>query len=326
MPERKRGVPKTSDRLGRMLAIVPYVVQHPGSGLTEVASAFGVPPSQLRRDLDLLFMSGLPPYGPGDLIDVDVDEDGHIWISMADHFSRPLQLTRIEALAVFLRGTELLATPGMPDAPALAKALEKLRSSLGAEMLSEAEGRIEIARGGQAPEYLAVLRDGARTHEQLSIEYFAASTGEWTRREIQPEEVFSDMGHWYVAAWDVDADAERLFRADRVRSAAPTGETFTPRGLRGAGRDLYSPTGEDVAVRLRLRPAARWIAEYYATTDVEEQDDGGVELTLPARQLGWVARLLLRVGDDAEIVEPPELRDQVQDLARETLARYGQTA
>jgi len=326
LPERKRGVPKTSDRLGRMLAIVPYVVQHPGSGLTEVASAFGVPPSQLRRDLDLLFMSGLPPYGPGDLIDVDVDEDGHIWISMADHFSRPLQLTRIEALAVFLRGTELLATPGMPDAPALAKALEKLRSSLGAEMLSEAEGRIQIARGGQAPEYLAVLRDAARTHEQLSIEYFAASTGEWTRREIQPEEVFSDMGHWYVAAWDVDADAERLFRADRVRSAAPTGETFTPRGLRGAGRDLYSPTGEDVAVRLRLRPAARWIAEYYATTDVEEQDDGGVELTLPARQLGWVARLLLRVGDDAEIVEPPELRDQVQDLARETLARYGQTA
>ena len=327
MPERKRGVPKTSDRLGRMLAIVPYVVQHPGSGLTEVASAFGVPPSQLRRDLDLLFMSGLPPYGPGDLIDVDVDEDGHIWISMADHFSRPLQLTRIEALAVFLRGTELLATPGMPDAPALAKALEKLRSSLGAEMLSEAEGRIEIARGGQAPEHLdcAPRRSRERTNSsRSSISRHRRASGAAARS--QPEEVFSDMGHWYVAAWDVDADAERLFRADRVRSAAPTGETFTPRGLRGAGRDLYSPTGEDVAVRLRLRPAARWIAEYYATTDVEEQDDGGVELTLPARQLGWVARLLLRVGDDAEVVEPPELRDQVRDLARETLARYGQTA
>jgi proteasome accessory factor C len=310
-----------------MLAIVPYLVQHPGSELTDVASAFHVPPSQLRRDLDLLFMSGLPPYGPGDLIDVDVDEDGHIWISMADHFSRPLQLTRIEALAVFLRGTELLATPGMPDAPALAKALEKLRTSLGAEMLSEADGRIEIARaGGQAPEHLDVLREGARTHRRLAIEYFAASTGEWSRRDIEPEEVFSGMGHWYVAAWDVDADAERLFRADRVRSAAPTGETFTPRGLRGAGRDLYSPTGEDVAVRLRLRPAARWIAEYYATTKVEELDDGGLELTLPARQLGWVARLLLRVGDDAEIIDPSELRDDVRDLAEETLARYGHKA
>jgi len=322
LPERKRGVPKTSDRLGRMLAIVPYLVQHPGSALREVAKAFGVPPSQLRRDLDLLFMSGLPPYGPGDLIDVDVDEDGHIWISMADHFSRPLRLTRIEALAVYLRGTELLATPGMPDAPALAKALEKLRRSLGDETLREAEGRIEIGRGGRAPEHLEVLRDAERAHERLSIEYFAASTGEWSRREIEPEEVFSGMGHWYVAAWDVDADAERLFRVDRVRSAVPTGGRFSPRGLQGAGRDLYSPTGEDVAVRLRLRPAARWIAEYYATTGVEEQDDGGVEVTLPARQLGWVARLLLRVGNDADVVEPAELLEEARRLARETLARY----
>jgi proteasome accessory factor C len=306
-----------------MLAIVPYLVQHPGSELGEVAAAFAVPPSQLRRDLDLLFMSGLPPYGPGDLIDVDVDEDGRIWISMADHFSRPLKLTRSEALAIYLRGTELLATPGVPDAPALAKALEKLRSSLGPDTFGEAEGRIEIALGGRAPEHLGALREAARTHQRLSVEYFAVSSGEWSRREIDPEEVFSDMGHWYVAAWDVDADAERLFRADRVRSVERTGESFAPRGLRGAGRDLYSPTGEDVSVRLRLRPAARWIAEYYATTTVDELDDGGVEVTLPARQLGWVARLLLRVGPDAEVLEPPELRAEVVRLAGETLARYG---
>ena len=306
-----------------MLAIVPYLVQHPGSELGQVATAFGIPPEQLRRDLDLLFLSGLPPYGPGDLIDVDVDEDDRIWISMADHFSRPLQLTRSEALAVYLRGTELLATPGVPDTPMLAKALEKLRSSLGGDTLGPAEGRIEIAPGGPAPEHLETLREAAADHQRLSIEYFAISTGEWTRREIDPEEVFADMGHWYVAAWDVDADAERLFRADRVRRAVATGATFTPRGLQGAGRDLYSPTGEDRAVRLRLRPAARWIAEYYATTTVEELDDGGVEVTLPARQLGWVARLLLRVGRDAEVLEPPELRAEVARLAAETLERYG---
>jgi proteasome accessory factor C len=66
MPERRRAAPpRTADRLVRMLLIVPYLVQHPGSELGEVASAYGVKPEQLRRDLDLLFMSGLPPYGPG---------------------------------------------------------------------------------------------------------------------------------------------------------------------------------------------------------------------------------------------------------------------
>ena len=74
-----------------MLVIVPYLVQHPGSALPEVATLYDVPRDQLRRDLDLLFMSGLPPYGPGDLIDVEVDEDERVWIRMADHFSRPLR-------------------------------------------------------------------------------------------------------------------------------------------------------------------------------------------------------------------------------------------
>jgi proteasome accessory factor C len=322
VPERKRQTPRTSERLGRMLAIVPYLVQHPGSELKDVAAAFGLPAAQLRRDLDLLFLSGLPPYGPGDLIDVDVDEDGRIWISMADHFAKPLQLTRTEALAVYLRGTELLATPGLPEAPALARALGKLRGSLGVEALGDRDGRIEPSPEGGAPEHLASLRDAAAAHRRLSIEYFAASTGEWTKREIDPEEVFSGMGRWYVVAWDVDADAERLFRADRIRSLEPTGESFRPRGLQGAGRDLYSPTSDDVAVRLRLRPDARWIAEYYATTDIEEQPDGGVEVTLPARQLGWVARLLLRVGPGADVIDPPELRDEVLRLAAESLDRY----
>ena len=319
---RARNVPKTAERLGRMLVIVPYLVQHPGAKLGEVAALFGASPEQLRRDLDLLFLSGLPPYGPGDLIDVEVDEDDGIWISVADHFARPLRLTRAEALALYLRGTELVATPGVPAAPALASALAKLRGSLGPDTLGDA-GAIEGAPPGTSPEHLEGIRAAARTHEQIEIEYHAASTGEWTTRTVEPEEVFSSVGRWYVAAWDVDLDAERLFRVDRVRSFTGTGQTFHPRGLQGAGRPLYSAGGAEVPVRLRLRAGARWIAEYYATTEVHDSDDGTVLVTLPAKQLGWVARLLLRVGADAEVVEPPELADMVRDQARGALSRYG---
>jgi proteasome accessory factor C len=307
-----------------MLVVVPYLVQHPGSELGEVASLFHAPPDQLRRDLDLLFMSGLPPYGPGDLIDVEVDEDDRIWIRMADHFARPLRLSRSEALALYLRGTELLATPGLPEALTLAGALAKLRDSLGPDALVEAEGRIEIAAGGftRAPEHLELLRKAALDRHRLVIEYFAPSSGEWSSRIIEPEEVFSSLGNWYVAAWDLASSDERLFRADRVRRAEDTGEPFEPRGLAGAGRALYTPGEADVPVRLRLRPGARWIADYYATTDQVEADAGMLDVTLPARRLGWVAALLLRVGHDAEVLDPPALADDVRELARRTLAQY----
>lgn len=320
--EPRRGTATTSERLGRLLVIVPYLVQHPGTTLAEAARVFDVEPGELRSDLMLLFMSGLPPYEPGDLIGVDIEEDGQIFITMADHFARPLRLTKNEALALYLRGTELLATSGFPEAPALRSALEKLAHALGTETLGDIEGRIETSEAGRPSALLETLREAARNHERLEIEYFAHSTGVWSLRRVDPEEIFSSLGNWYVVAWDAGADGERLFRADRIRRAGRVGERFEPRGLAGAGRALYTPTAEDVPVRLALGPGARWIAEYYATADEVDGEDGTLEVTLPTARLGWVAGLLLRVGAEARVIEPPELADRVRDLAARTAALY----
>ena len=51
-------------------------------------------------------------------------------------------------------------------------------------------------------------------------------------------------------------------------------------------------------VRLRAVPEARWVAEYYETSEDREQDDGGLEVVLPAGRLEWVERLLLRLGTE----------------------------
>jgi proteasome accessory factor C len=319
MSETRRTSAKVEERLARMLVVVPYLIQHPGTTLDEASALFEVPVPQLRRDVQQLFLAGLPPYGPGDLI--DIDEDGGVWISMADHFARPLRLTRQEALSVYVRATELASTPGMPGAPALASALRKLRDALGPETLGEAGG-IEGAAPGTAPAHLDAVRAAARDHERLRIAYVAASTGERSERTIEPEEVFASAGHWYVAAWDTDVDDERLLRVDRIASVTQTGDRFEPRGLQGAGRPLYTPGERDVAVRVLLAPAARWVAEYYLATDPDEQDDGSLIVTLPTRQLTWLARLFLRLGPDATVLDPPAVREAIETEAGATLARY----
>src|SRR4030095_4761019 len=98
-------------------------------------------------DLDLLFVSGLPPYGPGDLIDVDI-QDGRIWIGMADYFARPLRLTRSEALAIYLRGTGLTGARGLEGAPALSSARAKLAAAPGPETLGDLPERVDSAGDG----------------------------------------------------------------------------------------------------------------------------------------------------------------------------------
>lgn len=322
MAEQARSAPpKASERLRRLLVIVPYLVRNPGTSVSEATDLFGVSEQDLLADLDLLFVSGLPPYGPGDLIDVEIS-DGRIWIGMADYFARPLRLTRTEALAIYVRGAALRGIPGLDEATALASALAKLAEGLGPDALGELPDRVESAAAGGDAETIGELRRAAAHHERLRIRYYAASSAETTEREIDPEEIFFDIGHWYVAAWDHRSNAERLFRADRVRAVERTGKRFEPRGLAGAGRPLYTPGRDDVAVTLRLGPQARWVAEYYETVRQTELQDGRLEVELPAGRLEWLERLLLRLGSEAEIVAPEGLKDRVHELAGRTLDRY----
>lgn len=316
-----RRAPRVSERLQRLLVVVPYVVQHPGTELAELTRLFGVREEALVEDLNLLFLSGLPPYSPGDLIDVEI-QDGRVWIRMADYFSRPLRLTRSEALALYLRGTALAAMPDVPEAPALASALAKLAEGLGPETLGELPSRVDVAPAGREAESLQALRRAAAEHRRVRIEYFATSSAEVTTREIDPEEVFSAIGNWYVVAFDHRSGQERLFRADRVHTVEETGETFEPRGLRGSGRPLYWPSERDVEVRLVLAPEARWVAEYYETTEQIERGDGRLEIVMPAARLEWTERLVLRLSGAAEVLAPSELKDRVRELARRTAEPY----
>jgi proteasome accessory factor C len=249
-------------------------------------------------------------------------EEGRVWIGMADYFSRPVRLTRSEALALYLKGKALLGAPGLEEAPALASALEKIERGLGRDTLENLAGRVEVGGGGHAAAALAAVRVAVERREQLEIEYYTAARDDLATRRIDPEHVFSSIGNWYVVAWDHLADAERLFRADRIRSARPTGETFEPRGLMGAGRPLYTRSTTDIPIRLVLGPGARWVAEYYETERVAEQEDGKIEVTLPAKELPWVAKLILRLGGEATVLGPTELVDMVRDTARRTLALY----
>jgi proteasome accessory factor C len=325
LPEPRSGGARASERLRRLLVIVPYLVQHPGTDVRELGRLFAVDEGELLDDLGRLFMSGLPPYGPGDLIGVDI-EDGRVWIEMADYFSRPLRLTRPEALAVYLRATALADIPGVAESSALAAAVDKLGHALGRETLGELTGHVEAAGGGRPAEALDVVRRAVERRERLRIAYYAQSSAETTERDIDPEEVFLAVGRWYVVAWDHRSDEERLFRADRIRSAAPTGDRFRPRGLRGAGRPLYTPGERDVDVRLRLGPDARWVGEYYATDEALELGDGRLEVSLPAARLEWIARVVLRLGRDVEIITPQVLKDRVRDLAHRTKKRYVETS
>ena len=90
----------TADRMTRLLALVPYLEARPG-GVTLAAAArdFAVTEVQLRKDLELLWVCGLPGHGPGDLIDLAFEGD-RVRVTDTAGLARPLRLATDEAVAL----------------------------------------------------------------------------------------------------------------------------------------------------------------------------------------------------------------------------------
>jgi proteasome accessory factor C len=304
--------PLAGVEIQRILALVPWIVAHPGSTRSEIAARFGMSVEQLGDDLDLVLMIGVPPYSPGDYLDVEEDAEGGITIRLAEHFRRPLQLTPAEGLALLAAGRALLAVPGSEPDGALATALAKLERALDLPDLV-----VEVG----ATKYLDDVRDAAARHERIEIDYWSAGRDELTTRSIDPEIVFFALGAWYVGAYCHRAEAERMFRVDRIRGLRRTAERFEIEETGFESGEVYSPGPDDTNVTLRLTPAVSWVAEAYPTQSVTERPDG-LDVVLSISEPTWLDRLLLRLGPDAEVTDPRSLRAAGAAAAERVLARY----
>ncbi len=305
-------------RLARLLALVPYLVAHPGIPVEEAAAVFGVTEKQLRADLDLLFVCGLPGYSPGDLIDVSLDGD-RITVTNAETIARPLRLTPQEALSLVVAARTLAAVPGLAERGALDRALAKLEDVVG-PVTDQVTVQLD-AEGETLTAVQAALREGRLLH----LRYHSGGRDEVTERDVDPMRVLSVGGRWYLEGWCRLVGDVRMFRVDRIlavdvleEASAPPPEAVT----RDIDEGVYLPRPEQTLVVLDVSPSARWVADYYPCESVEPLPDGGLRLKLRAADTRWVARLALRLGANARVLEPPELRAAVATAATDALAAY----
>lgn len=292
----------TADRrLGRLLALIPWVAAHNGPRIQDVCSRFGCTEAELVADLETLFVCGLYPYTPDMLVDVDFAE-GRVWIRMADFFSRPLRLTSTEAWVLVAAGQALLTLPGAePDGP-LGRALAKLANALGVDPTNA----LEITMGGASEQVMTAVRDARGRSQRLEIEYYTFGRDSWTTRVVDPYDVFSTGGQWYLMAYCHNAEDERVFRLDRMRQATVLVSTFLAPEDSNERRDdraVYRPGPGDPRVILDLEPGGRWVAEHYPVEQSEDLGHGRVRVTLSVSRQSWLERLLLRLGPNATVVE-----------------------
>src|SRR5580704_10372672 len=205
-------VSPASDRLQRLLALVPYVVSRSVVGLADTAAAFGVTERELVDDLNMLWCVELrspDPYCPIDLS----YEGGEIVVSEAESISRPLRLGVDEASALLVALRMLAEVPGLEDRSALSRTIAKLETAAGGAAAASAQVAVQVDDRG-ARSVLAQIRDALDRGRRLHMSYYVPGRDEATERDVDPMRLLVVEGHSYLEGWCRRAEDVRLFRLD----------------------------------------------------------------------------------------------------------------
>lgn len=312
-----------TDRLPRLLALVPYLIARPGIPIAEAAADFNVTPKQLRKDLELLWMCGLPGYGPGDLIDLSFEGET-ITVTYDAGMSRPLRLTAAEATALLVALRALVDTPGVVDHDAVRRSLAKIESAVGQAQPAGVVVGLTMRESEQTLRTRAVVLSALDRRKALRIRYYTASRDEITDRTVDPMRMLLVEGRSYLEAWCRLAEDVRLFRLDRIDRVEVLDEPAAPpphARPHDVSEGLFRPEPDQREAVLILRPDARWIEEYYPVDDVTELDGGQARVRMRYTDQSWMVRLILAQAGDVIVAQPGELAYAVMSCARQALRR-----
>ncbi len=314
-----------ADRLSRLLAMVPYLLARQGVPLDEAAEHFGLTQDELVKDLELLFVCGLPGHMPDDLIEAEW-ESGNVYLDNADTIARPLRLGLDEAVTLLVGLRTLAEARGVGDRDALDGALAKLSAATGDA--GDAARSVAVALDDELREgLLTSCRQALSQRRRMHLRYLVAGRDEATERDVDPMRVVSLAGHWYLEGWCHRVDDVRLFRLSRVLDAQVLEVDGTP-PPQAVSRDLddslFRPSPTDTLVTLDLGAGARWVADNYPLESSEEAADGGLRVQLRVADTGWLRQLVLRTAGGVRVVSPGDVVDMVRDSALQALQRYGE--
>ena len=308
----------SADRLGRLLNLVPYLLARPGILVAEAAAAFGITERQLREDLELLWVCGLPGYGPGDLIDMALDGD-RVTITYDAGIDRPLRLNPDEALALVVALRMLAETPGTGSRDAIERALAKIENAAGDVVDTPVAVRLPADA-----ERVDAIRGVVERRHALRITYYTPARDETTERVVDPMRMLMVGPRAYLEAWCRRAEATRLFRVDRIDAFTELAEPSAPPAQavpHDVSDGVFHPSPDLPLVTLRVGRGSRWITEYYPCEEVRRDGDEWI-VTMRVTDLGWAQRLLLGLGPDVTVVGPVELVDRIREQAGTALDQY----
>jgi predicted DNA-binding transcriptional regulator YafY len=317
-------------RASRLLSILLLLQTRGRMTAQALADEFEISVRTVYRDIDDLSAAGVPVYA-------DRGRSGGFQL-LDGYRTRLTGFTPAEAEALFLSGLPGPAAElGLGDAMAAAQL--KLLAALPSERRDGA-GRVASRfhldpvgwyRAAPKTDFLPVLAEAVWSTRRIRIRY--QSWSGTVDRELEPLGLALKAGTWYLVAQA--GGKPRTYRVSSIATLEPTGESFArpeafdlaaywtlwvkdfeARLYRGEATLLLSREG----VR-RLSLLAPAVGEMAARTAARDRT-GRTRAQIPIESIDQAVGEILKLGAEAEVLAPPELRQRMAEIATRLGALY----
>ncbi|HEY0499838.1 MAG TPA: transcriptional regulator [Kutzneria sp.] len=313
-------MPKTSGRLLSLLSLLQLRRDWPAQLL---ADRLEVSPRTVRRDVDRLRELGYP-------IRTIKGPDGGYRLEAGTELP-PLLFDDEQAVALAVALQTAIATSGVGEAAA--RALSTIRQVMPSRLRHRIDAlQVTPLTVSHPPVDVAVIMDvSAAVHARAVLRFDYRDEP----RRVEPHNLVTWSGRWYLVAWDLERDDWRIFRVDRIVPRTPAGPRFVPRELPGgdvatfvsarfkgsADVDQWPCQGEVI-----LHAPAAAVISFVGNGVVEALGPDRCRLVLSGWSWPGLAATIGRFDADIEVVGPAELKDAFAALARRYAAAASSAA
>ena len=306
-------------KLNRLLEITTILLNRSGVTARELAERFGVSTRTIYRDIDDLSSAGVPVYAT---------KGNGGGISLLEGYTLEKSLLSQEEIDRLITSVKTMSATKYPG-------IEALFEKLGASFKSESKIiHVDFGGWGDRPEDAgkfelieSALIDGLA----ICFEYVDAS-GNMTERVVEPIQLVFQTHDWYLNAFCLLRNDERMFKLTRMKGVSTTNQPVrrtilnTDEACFDEARDLEMADFSGEVVELHLRIDRRYFGSFcenFSRIQHTEADNGTVEARISAYENHWLYSYLFSFGSGVEILEPTRIRGIIIDRAKEVLECYG---
>ena len=292
----------------RTMDLIPYILEHPGISINQLSKIFNVAEKEIEKDLQLAFMCGLPGYTPYELIDLTYEE-GVVSIIDPQVLNKPRNFSNNERVVIAL-GLEILKEINLSNLENLKK-IDKLREKF---LDKKDEDSVIVVEQDLSFPFLNIINQAIFERRIVIFDYQSVSKDVLSSRNVLPHKLYLQNGNLYLSGNDVQAQSDRIFKADQILSCT-IGDL--------ADTDRFHLTQQEEIVELIVNHDNFNFIERNSSIIIDQEiTNGQLHVKIRASNFDWLKRAILSNAPSIKVISPESLASEVEQMASDLISAY----